>query len=91
MTLYYREGQSARQVAMLLGMREDTVKQRLSRARQRLRASLLDEVGETLRTTAPGAAFTAGVMTLTMAAPSTSAAAGLGVSMSHRRRDSASC
>jgi RNA polymerase sigma factor (sigma-70 family) len=82
-TLYYREGQSARQVAMLLGMREDTVKQRLSRARQRLRAALLDEVGETLRTTAPGAAFTAGVMALTVAAPSTAAAAGFGVSMSH--------
>jgi RNA polymerase sigma factor (sigma-70 family) len=81
-TLYYREGQSARQVADLLGLREDAVKQRLSRARQRLRASLLDEVGETLRVTAPGAAFTAGVMALTVAAPSTAAAAGFGVSAS---------
>ena len=81
-TLYYREGQSARQVADLLGLREDAVKQRLSRARQRLRASLLDEVGETLRVTAPGAAFTAGVMALTVAAPSTAAAAGIGVSAS---------
>jgi RNA polymerase sigma factor (sigma-70 family) len=81
-TLYYREGQSARQVADLLGLREDAVKQRLSRARQRLRAALLDEVGETLRVTAPGAAFTAGVMALTVAAPSTAAAAGIGVSAS---------
>jgi RNA polymerase sigma factor (sigma-70 family) len=80
-TLYYREGQSARQVADLLGLREDAVKQRLSRARQRLRAALLDEVGETLRVTAPGAAFTAGVMALTVAAPST-AAAGIGASAS---------
>ena len=81
-TLYYREGQSARQVADLLGLREDAVKQRLSRARQRLRAALLDEVGETLRVTAPGAAFTAGVMALTVAAPSTAAAAGIGASAS---------
>ncbi len=81
-TLYYREGQSARQVADLLGLREDAVKQRLSRARQRLRAALLDDVGETLRVTAPGAAFTAGVMALTVAAPSTAAAAGIGVSAS---------
>jgi RNA polymerase sigma factor (sigma-70 family) len=83
-TLFYREGQSVRQVADLLGMREDAVKQRLSRARQKLRDSLLDEVGETLRTTAPGAVFTAGVMTmtLTMAAPSTAAAAGIGLSAS---------
>jgi RNA polymerase sigma factor (sigma-70 family) len=81
-TLYYREGQSARQVADLLGLREDAVKQRLSRARQRLRATLLDEVGETLRVTAPGAGFTAGVMALTVAAPSTAAAAGIGASAS---------
>jgi RNA polymerase sigma factor (sigma-70 family) len=76
--LYYREGQSVRQVADLLGMREDAVKQRLSRARQRLRASLLNEMGETLRASAPGAAFTAGVMALTVAAPSSAAAASLG-------------
>lgn len=74
-TLFYREGRSVRQVADLLGMREDAVKQRLSRARQRLRDSMLDEIGETLRATAPGAAFTAGVMTLTLGAPTTAAAA----------------
>jgi len=77
-TLFYREGRSVRQVADLLGMREDAVKQRLARARQRLRESLLDEIGETLRATAPGAAFTVAVMAATVAAPSTAAAAGVG-------------
>lgn len=77
-TLYYREGRSARQVADLLGMREDAVKQRLSRARSRLRQDMLERLGETLQSTAPGAAFTAAVMTaLTFAAPGTAAAAGL--------------
>jgi RNA polymerase sigma factor (sigma-70 family) len=75
-TLFYREGRSVRQVADLLGMREDAVKQRLSRARQRLRESLLDEIGETLRATAPGAAFTIGVMAVAVSAPTTAAAAG---------------
>lgn len=77
-TLYYREGRSARQVADLLGLREDAVKQRLSRARARLRDSVLDELGDTLRATAPGAAFTAGVMALTLASPPVAAAATLG-------------
>jgi RNA polymerase sigma factor (sigma-70 family) len=81
-TLFYREGRSVRQVADLLGMREDAVKQRLSRARQKLRDSLLDEIGETLRATAPGAVFTAAVMSATLAAPATAAAAGLGLSAS---------
>jgi RNA polymerase sigma factor (sigma-70 family) len=74
-TLFYREGRSVRQVADLLGMREDAVKQRLSRARSRLREALLDEIGETLRTTAPGAALTIAIMAGTIAAPSTAAAA----------------
>lgn len=78
-TLFYREGRSVKQVADLLGMREDAVKQRLARARNRLRESLLDEIGETLRATSPGAAFTAAVMGLTLASPPVAAAASLGV------------
>ncbi len=81
-TLFYREGQSVKQVADLLDMREDAVKQRLSRARQRLRESLLEEIGETLRVTAPGAGFTIAVMSATVGAPTTAAAAGIGVSAS---------
>jgi RNA polymerase sigma factor (sigma-70 family) len=72
--LYYREGESARQVAELLDLSEAAVRQRLVRARATLRESLADKV----RATAPGAAFTAGVMgALTLAAPSAAAAATL--------------
>lgn len=70
--LYYREGRSARQVAELLGMSEDAVKQRLSRARGRLREALIHGIART----APTAAFTATVMTaVSIAAPSAAAAA----------------
>ena len=81
--LYYREGQSARRSLILWGWCEDAVKQRL--AARWLRAALLDEVGETLRVTAPGKGFTAGVMALTVAAPSTAAAAGIGVGVGRLR------
>ncbi len=78
-TLYYREGRSVRQVADLLGLREEAVKQRLTRARSRLRREMLDRLGETLQQTAPGAAFTTGLMTsLALGAPASAAAAGFG-------------
>lgn len=78
-TLYYREGRSVRQVADLLGLREEAVKQRLTRARSRLRREMLDRLGETLQRTAPGATFTAGLMTtLALGAPASAAAAGFG-------------
>ncbi|HWN40737.1 MAG TPA: sigma-70 family RNA polymerase sigma factor [Thermoanaerobaculia bacterium] len=78
-TLYYREGRSVRQVADLLGLREEAVKQRLTRARSRLRREMLDRLGETLQRTAPGAAFTTGLMTsLALGAPASAAAAGFG-------------
>jgi RNA polymerase sigma factor (sigma-70 family) len=76
-TLYYREGRSVAQVASLLDLGEDTVKKRLQRARERLRQALLDEAGEALVRTAPGAAFTAAVCgALALGAPSTAAAGG---------------
>jgi hypothetical protein len=68
-----------RQVADLLGLREDAVRQRLTRARSRLRQEMLDRLGETLQRTAPGATFTAGLMTsLALGAPPSAAAAGFG-------------
>jgi RNA polymerase sigma factor (sigma-70 family) len=80
-TLYYREGRSVRQVADLLGLREEAVKQRLSRARSRLRETMLDRLGATLQRTAPGATFTAAVMTaLALSAPATATAAGIAAS-----------
>jgi hypothetical protein len=73
--LYYREGESVRQVADLLELSETAVKQRLHRARATLREQMVEHVRES----APGAAFTAGVMgALTLAAPGTAAAATLG-------------
>ena len=80
LVLYYREGQSVRQVAELLGVREATVKQRLSRARRALRTEYLAHVGELLERSAPNAAFTAlvtgGLATAALAAsPGVAAAA----------------
>ncbi len=73
--LYYREGQSSRQVAALLGMQDAAVRKRLSRARADIRAELLQCLGEFARTSAPGAAFTAVVVSsLTLASPPAAAA-----------------
>lgn len=78
--LYYREGQSSRQVASLLGLQDAAVRKRLSRARERVREELLQRLGEFAKSTAPGAAFTTAVaMALTTAAPPAAAATALGV------------
>lgn len=70
--LYYREGRSTAQVADLLGMSDDAVKKRLSRARAQLRETLARQLVET----APGAAFTVAVLTgISLAAPPAVAAA----------------
>lgn len=61
-TLYYREGQSVEQVARLLSLRPDAVKQRLSRARKRLREDVLVRVGDWVARTRPGDGFTAAVL-----------------------------
>lgn len=76
--LYYREGESTEQVARLLGLTEANVRQRLSRARTRLRASLLDRFGVAARHSAPDARFTAAVLiALAVGAPVASSAATL--------------
>src|SRR4030095_2157712 len=62
-TLFYREGQSVTQVASLLDLSEAAVRQRLPRARLRLRDELLDRFGRDLVVTAPGSAFVASVAT----------------------------
>ena len=74
--LFYREDQSSRQVASLLGLSDAAVRKRLSRARQALREDLLARFGEFASRTAPGAAFTAIVATaLATAAPPAAASA----------------
>ncbi len=57
--IYYREGQSSKQVAQLLGMQDAAVRKRLQRARDSLRADMLKRIGEFAQSTAPGIAFTA--------------------------------
>ncbi len=77
-TLYYREGQSTSQVAALLGLSEANVRQRLRRARDRMRAEVVDRYGAVAAQSAPDARFTAGVMVaLAAGAPTVSSAATL--------------
>ena len=73
--LYYREGQSIEQVATLLELRPDAIKKRLSRARQALRDATLAKLSRVLAVTAPGPAFTQGVMTALPPAPASAGAA----------------
>lgn len=80
LVLYYREGQSVRQTAELLGIGEDAVKQRLSRARVRVRSLLHDDAASALARTAPGLAFGAAVATaINAATPGVAAAASIGL------------
>ena len=77
-TLYYREGQSAAHVAALLGLSEASVRQRLARARARMRADLLARYGAAAAKSRPDSRFTAGVMiAVTVGAPAASSAATL--------------
>ena len=57
--LFYREGQSSRHVAALLGLSDGAVRKRLQRARDALHSELLAQVGEVARHSAPGLAFAA--------------------------------
>ncbi len=75
--LFYREGQSSKQVARLLGMSDAAVRKRLSRARQSVRDDLLTRFSEFARSSAPSAAFAAGI-TASLAFSKPAAAAGLG-------------
>ena len=79
--LYYREGQSSQQVAMLLGLSDAAVRKRLSRARASVKEEMLKRFGEFARSSAPGAAFAAFVSSaLMLAAPGTASAVILGTS-----------
>ena len=60
--LFYRENQSAAEVAEALVLSEDTVKQRLSRGRAMLRERLADLVESGLSRSRPGRKFTVTVM-----------------------------
>ncbi len=76
--LYYREGQSSKQVAMLLGLSDAAVRKRLSRARQSVHEDLLERFSEFARSSAPSAAFAVGV-SAALGFSKPAAAAGLGI------------
>ena len=77
--LFYREGQSSRQVAALLGLSDEAVRKRLSRARASVREDLLQRFGGFARSTAPSAAFALAVAgALAPAAPASATAAVVG-------------
>lgn len=62
LVLYYVHGRSVSEVASGLGISEDLVKQRMSRGRRALRASIEARVEGVLETLGPSKGFTAGVM-----------------------------
>jgi RNA polymerase sigma factor (sigma-70 family) len=81
LTLFYREDQSSRQVAVLLGLSDAAVRKRLERARAGLRQEVERRLGDTLRSTVPGVAFTALISSMLLSAsPPAAAAVALGVS-----------
>ena len=62
LVLFYRENQSVRAVAALMGLTEATVRTRLHRARKMLRDQVESRIETTLKKTAPGPAFARSVM-----------------------------
>ena len=74
--LYYRRGESVREVAEALDISEDAAKQRLSRGRKMLKEQVVAFVEKSLSDTNPGTAFTIAVIaTLPALTTSTAAAA----------------
>jgi RNA polymerase sigma factor (sigma-70 family) len=78
LVLFYREHQSIETVAANLELSEDAVKQRLSRGRKMLQEQVLAFVEGALKQTAPGTAFTIGVLTALPAMTFSAKAAALG-------------
>ena len=76
LVLFYREGQSVREVASALDLGEDTVRQRLSRGRAMLRTGVARMVEDTLQGSRPGPLVVAGIMAGIGAAASHATAAG---------------
>jgi RNA polymerase sigma factor (sigma-70 family) len=76
--LYYREGQNSRHIAELLGLTEDTVRQRLNRARGSLRTRLIPTIATLALVTGPTAGF-ASALALGLGATGTVTASAGGV------------
>ena len=77
LVLYYLEGESIAHIAASLGVREDLVKQRLSRGRRALRETVARRVEAALARVRPGRSFGAGIVaTITALAARKAAASG---------------
>jgi RNA polymerase sigma factor (sigma-70 family) len=79
LVLFYREHQSIERVAAALDLSQDAVKQRLSRGRKLLHQEVLAFVEGALQRSAPGAAFTVGVLAALPVFTTSASAAALGV------------
>lgn len=77
--LYYREHRSVEHVANKLDLSEDAVKQRLSRGRKLLQKKMMKFVEKALVQSAPGHAFTVGVLSALATVAPSAKAAGVGV------------
>jgi RNA polymerase sigma factor (sigma-70 family) len=75
LVLFYLQGQSIADIATGLGVREDLVKQRLSRGRRALRDSVTARVESALARVRPGPAFGIGVVAAVSAATTRDAVA----------------
>jgi len=60
--LFYRENKSTREVAEIIGLKENTARQRISRARALLKDQVAAMVETSLAQSKPGKAFTTGVL-----------------------------
>ncbi|NQV34818.1 MAG: sigma-70 family RNA polymerase sigma factor, partial [Phycisphaeraceae bacterium] len=60
--LFYRENKSTREVATIIGLNENTTRQRISRARALLKDQVAAMVETSLAQSKPGKAFTTGVL-----------------------------
>lgn len=79
LVLYYREQRSVEHVANELDLSQDAVKQRLSRGRKLLQEKMMTFVESALERSAPGPAFTTGVLTALAIVAPPAKAAGAGV------------
>ncbi len=87
LVLFYREGMPIAEIAEVLELNADTVKQRLSRGRNRLREQLATKIEEVLVRSRPGRALTKsimagiGVLSVTLKVTGSASAAGFGTSI----------
>lgn len=81
LVLYYREHQSIEHVAVELDMKEDAVKQRLSRGRKMLKEQAMAFVEGALLRSTPGKLFTIGVLASLPALSTPAKAASVGAAM----------